>query len=130
MPIFLRWPDPSQPPGDAPAVRVDRKNLPIQRVHQDTARNFFAHTGQRQQKRFCLLVAHRAQRFEVWRAEPRHDSVQQIADRFGFLVGQPTSCDGPGNVFGGRFGDLEVCGEGFFQRPKRIPVARPPSSSP
>ena len=46
MLVLLRRPDPAEAPGDAPAVRVHRKNLPAQRIHQHAARGFLADTRQ------------------------------------------------------------------------------------
>ena len=42
-------------------MRVHRKNLPAQRIHQNAACHFFAYARQRQQKSFGILVAHLAQ---------------------------------------------------------------------
>ena len=86
MLVLLCRPDPAETPGDTPAMRVHRKNLPAQRIHQNAARRFLAHPRQRQQKIFGLLAAHRAQGLERRLAKPRHDDVEKAANRLGFLV--------------------------------------------
>ncbi len=121
--IFLRRPDPAEPPGDAPAMGVHRENLPVQRVHQNAARHFFANPRQRQQKIFRIFVAHLAQWLESRFAELVHDDVEKIADRLRFLVRQSTTDDRPRDIFGGRFGDMQMRGESLFQRAVSIAVA-------
>jgi hypothetical protein len=38
--VLLCRPDPAETPGDAPAMRVHRKDLPAQRIHQNASRRF------------------------------------------------------------------------------------------
>ena len=123
MLVLLCRPDPAETPGDTPAMRVHRKNLPAQRIHQNAARRFLPHTRQRQQEFFFV---HRAQRLERRLTKLRHDDVEKVADRTGFLVRQAAAGDGSRDIFGGRFGDLQVGGVGFFQRPESAAVTRLP----
>ena len=122
--VFLRRPDPAETAGDAPAMRVHGKDLTPQRIHHHAARHFFANSRQRQQKSFGLLIAHLAQRLQRRLAELFHNDVEQIADRTRFLVRQAATRDRPRDIFGGRFGDLVMGGEGFFQRAVSAAVAR------
>ena len=124
MLVFLCRPDPAETPGDAPAMRVHGEYLPAQRIHQNAARHFFADSRQRQQEGFGIFVAHLAQRLQRRLAELCHDDIEQLADRLGFLVRQPAADDRPRDIFGGRFGDVQVSGEGFFQRAVGAAVAR------
>lgn len=105
-------------------MRIHGENLPAQRIHQNAARNFLPDPRQRQQKGFRILVAHRVQRFQSRLAEPCHDDVEKLADRRCLLVRQAAAGDGPRNIFGRRFGDSQVGGEGFLQRAEGIAVAR------
>lgn len=124
VPIFLRRPDPAQPPGDPPAMGIDRENLPVQRIHQNASRHFLADTRQRQQKLLGLRIAHLVQMLQRRLAEFVHDDVEQFAYGAGLLVRQSAAGDRPRNIFGGRFGDSQVGGKGFFQRTICIAVAR------
>ena len=122
--VLLCRPDPAETPGDTPAMRVHRKNLSSQRIHQNASRRFLPHPWQRQQKRFGLLVTHPTQCLERWRAKPRHDHIEKIADRPGLLVRQAAAGDRPRDIFGGRFGNVQVGWKGFFQSTEGAPVAR------
>ena len=93
MLVFLRRPDPAETTGDAPAMRVHGKDLPAQRIHQNATRHFLADSRQRQQKSFGIRVAHLAQRFQRRLAKLRHDHIEQLADRLGFLIRQATAED-------------------------------------
>lgn len=121
--VFLCRPDPAEAAGDSPAMRIYRENLPAQRIHQNASRNFLADSRQRQQESFGILVAHLAQWLQSRFAELCHDDVEKIADRLRFLVRQSAADDRPRDIFGGRFGDVQVGGESFFQRAESAAVA-------
>jgi len=122
--VFLRRPDPAEAAGDSPAMRIHGENVPAQRIHQNAARHFLADSRQRQQESFSILVAHLAQWLQRWLAKLYHDDVEKIANRLRLLVRQTAADDRPRNIFGWRFGDVQVSREGFFQRAEGAAVTR------
>ena len=89
--------------------------MPAQRIHQNASRHFLPNSRQRQQEGFGILIAHLAQWLQRWFAELFNDDVEKIADRLRFLVRQAAADDRPRNIFGRRFGNPQVGGEGVFQ---------------
>jgi hypothetical protein len=76
---------------NSPAVRIDWKNAPAERIHHDTSSCLEADTVQADQVVLAFGVAHISQRRERRSAKIGDEALHDLMDHASFLPSQPTA---------------------------------------